>query len=376
MRAVFCTKANAAQTAQIELTEESARELFALAEKHDLSHLLAYSLRENPSANTLDIPINRIILKAVYRYERMTKNYAKLCETFESAEIPFIPLKGAVIREYYPEPWMRTSCDIDFLIHPEDLDRTISALTDTLGYTMNKKYFHEISLYSPDKTHIELHTSLFKEHSANRAESVLKSVWETASVREGFSFLHEMTDEMLYFYHIAHMAKHFANGGCGVRPFVDLWILDEKVCTDRGARNKLLEQVDLLKFAETALKLSRVWLDVEEHEPLTSRMEQYVLRGGVYGSEGNQILVKQRQEGGKMKYALYHIFLPYDVIKLQYPILNKHRWLTPVMEVFRWFRVIFRGRAPRAVNKLRYIQSIPQSETDAIDNIMTELRLK
>ena len=29
-----------------------------------------------------------------------------------------------------------------------------------------------------------------------------------------------MLDELFYFYHIAHMVKHFENGGCGIRPVV------------------------------------------------------------------------------------------------------------------------------------------------------------
>ena len=34
----------------------------------------------------------------------------------KKVQIPFLPLKGSVIRQYYPEPWMRTSCDIDILV--------------------------------------------------------------------------------------------------------------------------------------------------------------------------------------------------------------------------------------------------------------------
>ena len=49
--------------------------------------------------------------------------YENLCSAFEKAQIPFLPLKGSVIRKYYPEAWMRTSCDIDILVHDEDVGR-------------------------------------------------------------------------------------------------------------------------------------------------------------------------------------------------------------------------------------------------------------
>ena len=46
------------------------------------------------------------------------------CNALEKAQIPFVPLKGSVIRKYYPEAWMRTSSDIDVLVHKEDVEKT------------------------------------------------------------------------------------------------------------------------------------------------------------------------------------------------------------------------------------------------------------
>ena len=54
-----------------------------------------------------------------------------------------------------------------------------------------------------------------------------------------------MTDEMFYFYHIAHMAKHFEEGGCGIRPFIDLWTLDNIKDVDHDKRDELLSRGNL-----------------------------------------------------------------------------------------------------------------------------------
>ena len=40
------------------------------------------------------------------------------------------------------------------------------------------------------------------------------------------------------------MAKHFENGGCGVRPFIDLWILNHRRPFDRAKRESLLRDGD------------------------------------------------------------------------------------------------------------------------------------
>jgi hypothetical protein len=156
-----------------------------------------------------------------------------------------------------------------------------------------------------------------------------------------------MPEEMFYFYHIAHMAKHFEIGGCGIRPFIDIWILDNIEDKDQSKQDALLKQGGLLRFAEVARHLSKVWLGNAEHTELTKQMEQYILRGGVYGNSENRILVQQQKKGGKTRYVISKIFIPYDVIKFHYPILQKHRWLTPFMQVRRWGKLIFCGHAKR-----------------------------
>ena len=54
----------------------------------------------------------------------------------------------------------------------------------------------------------------------------------------------------------------------------------------------------------------------------------------------------------------------YDVIKFHYPVLQKHRWLTPIMEVRRWFKLIFCGHAKRTVRELKYNSNISRAEAE------------
>ena len=74
------------------------------------------------------------MMTAVYRYERINYELNCLTEALNQAEMPFIPLKGSILRQYYPEPWMRTSCDIDILVREEDIDAATQAIEKKLGY--------------------------------------------------------------------------------------------------------------------------------------------------------------------------------------------------------------------------------------------------
>ena len=47
----------------------------------------------------------------------------ELAEAFDRVKIPFIFLKGALLRNLYPRPDLRSMADIDMLIHEKDAQR-------------------------------------------------------------------------------------------------------------------------------------------------------------------------------------------------------------------------------------------------------------
>jgi len=237
------------------ISPEIISEILRTAKLHDIDHLVALGLKKNGLITESNSGIERIIFKAIYRYQQLNFEYKRLCDALEASKIPFIPLKGSVLRKYYREPWMRTSCDIDVLVKRENLDYAVKYLTENLKYEEGERATHDVSLFSPAGIHVELHFDLVEEGRAQNAIGVLSTVWDDVSLAEGFEYRYEMSDEFFYFYHIAHMAKHFEVGGCGIRPFIDLWILDRLPDENRSARDGLLSRGGLLKFAEVARKL-------------------------------------------------------------------------------------------------------------------------
>ena len=306
-------------------TDAMLESVYTLAAKHDLAHLVGQAV------SGLALPDSEILKKckhaamsAFLHQVRQDRELHKTCGALEHAKIPFIPLKGSVLRRHYPEAWMRSSCDIDILIQKNDLEAAANLLQDSLGYRFAGRTGHDISFISPDGVHIELHFDLIEDGRANASNSVLTSVWEDAQPAEGCQFWHVMSDRFFYFYHIAHMAKHIETGGCGIRPFIDLWLLDHVVKGDPSARDDLLQTGHLLTFATAVRKLSRVWFAGEKADPLSHRLEHFLLHGGVYGSTDNRVALHRKSRGGRLGYLLSRIFAPYEKLKSYYPILEKH----------------------------------------------------
>ncbi len=356
-------------------TAERLNELCSIAKSHDLLHLLALGIKQNHLLAAMPAVLENAIMKAAYRYEQLNYTYDTLVGVLEEAEIPFLPLKGSILRDYYPEPWMRTSCDVDVLVHLEDLDRAVAALTEKGGFSYQGKTSHDVSLSAPNQMSVELHYDLVEEGLANEASAVLAAIWQVVSVRERSRFFYEMPDEYFYFYHIAHMAKHVANGGCGIRPFIDLWILDRMDGADETRRKELLAKGRLQTFADAARILSRVWMEGDAPDLLSHELEAYLLCGGVYGTMDNRVAIQQTKKGGKLRYAFSRIWLPYDIIKFHYPILQKRRWLLPFMQVRRWGKLIFCGGLRRSANELHTTASLSSDRTQRVANLLKNLEI-
>lgn len=363
-------------------SSDTLKALYDLSNKHDLSHLICHALELNGlldrnvirTEGNIHQKFYKSKLLAIFRAQQLNVEYDLIFSAFENEKIPFVPLKGSVLRFYYSEPWMRTSCDIDVLVHEEDLKKAISLLVEQHGYKLNKKGAHDVSLSSESGQHIELHYCLIEGGLANSSTDILSEVWDHVSLKEGCSYHYEMSDEFFYFYHIAHMAKHFENGGCGIRSFIDMWLLKERNDINFDVCNALLERAGLLKFSEACKKLCGVWFDNDSATEISEKMHSYIIFGGVYGTNSNRIPVKQQKKGGRAGYALYKIFLPYDVIKFYYPILQKHKWLTPFIEVVRWFQILFQGNLKNSMKELGY-GSLNKNEVDDIPQFLCEIGL-
>lgn len=351
------------------------RDLLEMSAKHDVVHLVALGLKQNELISKENSEIEKCIFKAVYRYERLRYEYDKLCDALEKAEIAFLPLKGAVLRKYYPESWMRTSCDIDILVHREDLDSAISYLVDNHKYVEKGRATHDVSLFAPSGIHVELHFDLVEEGRAKNAIDVLQSAWENVTLHENSEYWYEMTDAYFYFYHIAHMAKHFEDGGCGIRPFIDLWILDNMANVDRSAREHLLYKGDLLKFATVSRTLSEMWFGNKEPDDLSLQMQNFLLHGGVYGSADNRVALQQKKKGGRFGYVLSRVFIPYAKLKRYYPVLEKHGWLMPVMQIRRWFMLLKPDVAKMATNEIAVNGSIGKSKVHEMNIFLENIGL-
>ena len=358
---------------QYTLTDEEFAKFYKLSKSHDLAHLVGDALIKNNLIEDGEIKakFQKQMILAVYRYEKINYELGRLRKVLNEAKIPFIPLKGSVLRRYYPEPWMRTSCDIDVLVHEEAVDQTAQIIVDRLGYTYEKKNYHDISLMSDGGVHLELHHSI-KENEPN-IDLLLSDCWDYATVLDGYEY--EFTNEFFCFHQFAHMSYHFLHGGCGVRPILDLYLLQRKMPFDSTVLDEMLERSGIKKFFNAAKALSEVWFGDGEHTDVTRRMEDYLLRGGVYGSTANSMAVGQQKEKGRLGYIINRIWLPYELLCITYPKLKGRKYLQLFYEMKRWFRIFNPEARKHKKCDLDAIKNLSAKHKSDVNCMLNELGL-
>ena len=326
------------------ITLEMLPALFKLSKRHDLAHLIGDALEKNgllPDGSETKKRFLRERNMAVYRYEQIQYEFKQICETLENAKVPFIPLKGSVIRKYYQEPWMRTSCDIDILVKKEDIEKATIVLKQKLSYEEGTTGSHDVNLFAPSGVHLELHFSLAE--TEGKWKAILEDVWTQKCEEWKYQFV--MSNELLYFYHIVHMAVHMRTGGCGIKPFLDLQILHHHITYNREGLEELLRKGGLLNFEREAVGLSNAWFLGDKLSETGDSLRQYVLYGGVYGTLENKVAVQQIKTGGKVAYLFSRIFVGFQELSIKYPSLKKHKWLFPFYQVYRWFDLLINKKS-------------------------------
>jgi len=357
------------------LTEDFLKQLFLLSKWHDLAHIVCAALEKNRLLPQCEVgnKFSKQMMMAVYRYQQLNYESERIFKTLEEAKIPYLPLKGTIIRRYYPEPWLRTSCDIDVLVHESDLVRSIELLVSTLSYEDKTLNYHDASLYTQTGFHLELHYSV--QEDLKNADLLLADAWNYALPVSDGSYRYQFRDDFFLFYFFAHASKHFLSGGCGVRPLIDLYLLRQKMPYDAVALETLLKKGGIQQFANAMEKLGEVWFGQAEADKNIAAMGKFVLSGGVYGHFGNRISVGRAMKGSDFRYMLSRLWMPYRLLKIKYPVLKRHKWLFLAAQVWRLLTGLLSKRTKMEIRVINDREPMGKNEKGTSE-LLTVLGLK
>ena len=120
------------------------------------------------------------------------------------------------------------------------------------------------------------------------------------------------------------MSYHMVQGGLGIRPFLDLWLLRTKTAYDEQVVRQICSDCGILTFYEKCCELVGAWMSGKPVLDELAVLADYALNGGVFGNRENALASKQREHRG-LSYFLHRVFMSRELLSTEYPELCRRR---------------------------------------------------
>ncbi len=342
---------------------------------HNITNLVGYAITNGK----YDVPdeIEKQFKKKIFERLNVSinqnKELQKALEIFEEKNISYMPLKGVILQDLYPQKDMRTMADADILIKNTQYEDARKVLTD-LGYEFLSESDHEFNYIKKPYMHIELHKHLIPSYNDDLYH-YFGDGWKRA--RECFegSLRYELSNEDNFIYLVAHFAKHYRDAGIGIKGVIDLWLyLEKHPEMDMDFIYSELEKLNLKEFYENLLRLIKVWFENSQMDEITSAMTLFILNSHTFGTVKNHMSAKSIRENKNAKDAEKYkyvraVFPDLQKMKLIFPILDKVPILLPFFWIYRVFRLVI-FRRDRIEKNIQVANSIDKNAISEYDRHM------
>lgn len=297
----------------------------------------------------------------------------KILSFMESEGIWYLPLKGIIMQNYYPQIGMRQMADND--IHFDINHR--KKLRDYMlanGYTAVSygKGVHD-TYTKPPFYNFEMHAYLYRESVNSIFDTYYKSVKDRIIKDESNSYGYHFSDEDFYIHTLTHIYKHYDRSGIGIRFLMDVYVylksksdtLDWEYCSSELMKlgledfEKKVKTLSLSLFGDPSINLKNNITSLNEEE---IKELEYFIVSGIYGTKKNAVnrdvekITGEREKtfSVKIKYLFRRLFPSMLYYKENYPFLYKYKIFIPFFIVYRMIFKAFRSRK-NVVSEMKFL---------------------
>lgn len=335
--------------------------LFSAARAHSVCAMVCMALEPTKTFAQADPEVRKQWLdaknKAVRRTMLMDADRVILMDEMEKAEIWHMPLKGSILKDWYPQFGMREMGDIDILFDPTRREQ-VRDIFLSMGYSAERYDIDNHDVYHKPPIYIfEMHVDLFEERVFEDLAKKYENVKEKLLPDQGKPYRFHFTREDFYVFILAHAHKHYSDGGTGIRTLTDLYVMNRKIgqTLNWDYVNQELEELGIRDYETSSRTLAEKIFGTPKPEmefALTEpeqKMLWYYMESSTYGTLENRITkrLSSMQADGKpisaltkIKYCMRRLFPGRNWCKLPYPFIYRHPCLLPAFWIWRLCRRI------------------------------------
>lgn len=334
--------------------------LFPAARMHSVCAMVCMALERSKAFGQAAPEIQKQWLnaknKAVRKNMLLDAERESVIEEMERAQIWYMPLKGSILKDWYPRYGMREMVDNDILFDPAKREQVRSIFLSR-GYEVHYRKGNHDVYCKPPVYNFEMHMALFDKRVCEDLSEKYANVKEKLLPDQGKPYQYHFTQEDFYLFVLAHAYRHYSHGGTGIRTLTDVYVMNRKIgqSLDWDYVNQELERLGIRDYENNSRVLAEKIFGTQK--PTTEftltepeqEMLRYYLGSSTFGTIENQVTNQLRsiQTDGKpisfftkFKYSLTRLFPNLKWCKKHYPFIYRHPWLLPAFWIWRLFNRI------------------------------------
>lgn len=337
--------------------------LLSLARKHQVYNIIFPLIKDDSDVpeeykkKFRDYNLSEISRMLVINNER-----SEVYDSLEENGIKYMPLKGLIIKDYYPMESMRQMSDNDILFDVKYRD-VVADLMKSMGYKSIATGENTDDYHKPPYCTFEFHRTLF--FAENDFCPKFDNLWENAIKDDEREYMYHMGLEDIYIYSVCHMYKHFTTAGCGIRFLADnyLFLKKEQEKLDWKRIDSFMSEYNISDYEQKCRRLAFDMFDENELDDDELELLETFMNFGIFGNGGIRIAnrIKKLSEGSsieqaKKEYLLYRLFPPKSKMIADNRILEKKPYLLPFYYILRLFKALLNGR--KTLNEISDIKDV------------------
>lgn len=345
--------------------QDNLKKLYLVSKEHQIDACVGATLKKAgiPLPKEWEEQIARNIRKnLLFDIER-----TRILSWMENCGIWYLPLKGILMKQYYPEPWMRQMSDQDILY---DVSKTVQLKEYMVsqGYcAVVGKGVHDV-YQKPPVFHFEFHRALYNSNPSETWAEYYRHIKGRLIQEKKGAFGYRMRREDFYVYLVSHSYKHYAGSGTGIRTLLDtyVYLCQEEPHLDFSYVEQECGKLGILEYEQRNRMLCKklfsmdvcIHYDPERLDSLSETEKQMLreyLLSGVYGNTDQKIKKRissyQKDDGSidRITYIKDRLFPDEKFVKSYHPFVHKHRWLYPFLWIYRLVRGMVCGKRRKKI---------------------------
>ena len=271
-------------------------------------------------------------------------------DLFRKKDIRYVVLKGCASSNYYQNPIYRTMGDVDFLVHPSDIEKAKCVLIEDGFISWEEEHLCHI-VFKKDDMHFEMHLSPSGMPDGEVGELVneyINDIFDTAvsvvTKNGGYTIPDDFHHGLILLLHTVH---HLTGEGIGLRHLCD-WAVFVNSFSDERFREMFedkLTAIGLWRAAQLFTQLSIRYLGMPEKNwamenvcnDLLQDMICDIFEGGNFGQKEEQrsnqaYLISSRGKHGVGNTSMIkQLFISVsEAVKVHFPLCQKNKLLFPI----------------------------------------------